>query len=173
MKEKSIPLETQREQYLAEKRQKAMVLPSLEFEMLYRRHFGCVVPFDSAVAFRSKDGAEGILINFDYYQRELREDFTDCIPYEIEHEAWELWLTRGEDNLFRLSPAHYEAIRRTLKKAFQDGKLGRYLDLRKQELQTFFRGDPVAVRAVRFYIDYAYALKSYQEYQEYQKRAVS
>lgn len=87
MKEKLIPLETQREQYLAEKRQKAMVLSAPEFEMLYQRHFGCVVPFDSAVAFRSKDGTEGILINFDHYQRELGEDFTDCIFYEIEHEA--------------------------------------------------------------------------------------
>ena len=77
-----------------------------------RQHFG------------TKKGEEAILINWDQFESAFGQDFTDCVPFEIEHEAEELWLTRGKERVDSFGPDHYEAIRAAMKKADSEGKVG-------------------------------------------------
>ncbi len=148
------------EKYLAKKRERALILEAPEFVMITREYLG-EEPLAGAAAFRlGNDPIRTIVINYDHYKRGLGEDFTDCIPYEIEHEAQELWLTRWKREVDSFGPDHYEAIRRALEMAYRDGKLDRYLELKRRQMQTFAAmGDIRAFEELDFYSQYAQELR--------------
>jgi hypothetical protein len=74
------------------------------------------------------------------------------IPYIIEHEAQELWLTRGYDTMNPYGPAHYEAIKQTLLKAHREGNLDAFLNAKRLTYKTFeAAGDTRAMSELDFY----------------------
>lgn len=144
-------VESQRTTYLERLRDEAAVVHTPDFITLSRMYLS-KVPLCGAAAFRLKDGTEGILINYDYFQRTLGADYTDLIPYEIEHEAQELWFLRGQQETDPFGPAHYRAIRETMKKAKKDGKLDDFLDLKETQMAWFKElGDPHTDQELEYY----------------------
>lgn len=145
------PVGLTKEAYLAEKRKLALVVRSRPFTMLAQLHLS-EVPLVGAAAFRTKKGEEAILINWDQFESAFGESFTDCIPFEIEHEAEELWLTRGKERVDPFGPDHYEAIRAAMRKASFDGKLNRYMELKRAQMKMFnAMGDTHAMEELDFY----------------------
>ena len=63
-----------------------------------------------------------IVINKDFFQR-ADEDFTDILPYAIEHEIYEAWLCFVYGSEF--NKAHYLARRKEVKLAVKDQKIER------------------------------------------------
>lgn len=137
--------------YVEEKPRQAMILTAENFVLLSRRYLS-MIPLAGAAAFRLKNGTEGILINWDHYAHGLGEDFSDCVDFEVEHEAQELWLTRGKEKVDAFGPDHYEAILCALRLAKKAGKLDRYLELKTKQLKTFeAAGDIKAMEELEFY----------------------
>ena len=148
-----------KEAYLAEKRKLALVVRSRPFTMLAKLHLS-EIPLVGAAAFRTKKGEEAILINWDQFESAFGQDFTDCVPFEIEHEAEELWLTRGKERVDSFGPDHYEAIRAAMKKADSEGKLDRYMELKRAQMKMFdAMGDTHAMKELGFYSQVAEQLK--------------
>lgn len=87
-----------------------------------------------------------ILINREFYQQTLGQDFMDIVPYDIEHEVREcLELAKIEQrgNKQELSasfdshgPQHRTAIRAALSRAYSDGVLDRYMEYIRTEMGT-------------------------------------
>jgi hypothetical protein len=88
-----------------------------------------------------------ILVNKGYYEENFSRDYTEMIPYDLEHENWELYycvkkgynpdtldVKEGRDRHF--GKAHNLAIRRALEKAWSEGNLDKYLDFMKEQLET-------------------------------------
>lgn len=139
------------------------VVRSRTFVQLARMYL-TEIPIAGAAAFRTKDGKKrGILINWDYYQHGLGsgENFTDCIDFEIEHEAYELWTTRDEkEYIDPFGPAHYESIRYAMRAAHQAGKLDKYMLLKTKQFELFHKvGDTKAKDELSFYEQYAKELR--------------
>lgn len=132
------PIDKEREQYFAERRKNALIVRSRPFQMLANLHLTQIPPSGNA-AWREKSGKEHVVINFDHYETKLGQNFTDCIPYDIEHEVAELWETRGALAIDPHGPPHYEAIRQAMKKATDDGMLDRYLEFKRTEMNEFAR----------------------------------
>lgn len=154
------PTDREREAYLAEKRRTAMIVHYGHFTLLCQRYLANNIPPLHAAAFRLQDGTEGIIIGYDQFQHGFGQDFTFLIPYEIEHEAQELWLTRGQTAIDPYGPAHYEAIRLTLAKAHQDGNLEALLEMKRIQMKTFQAlGDIQAENELEFYNAEANKLK--------------
>ncbi|OGD55885.1 hypothetical protein A3I57_02915 [Candidatus Beckwithbacteria bacterium RIFCSPLOWO2_02_FULL_47_23] len=140
-----------KEEELTKLRRQAMVLHTPEFVQLSRTYLG-LIPLAGAAAFALKDGHEGILINYDYYQKSLGQDFSDCIDFEIEHEANELLLTRGKEKVDAFGPDHYAASRLATALAYKQGKLDRYLELKRAQFKMFdAAGDSRAMEELDFY----------------------
>lgn len=153
---------------------------NLTYELLARIHFK-IVPLGGNCSFldpeRDEDGKltgikkAGIFINMDYYQKRLSQDYSDVIPYEVEHEAQELYyaVKRGMsprkiserlEHHETLGLPHYLAIRRTLEKAQREGMLDRYIEFKKEQLKTFDAlGDTRAMKELSFYRRHAKKLK--------------
>ncbi len=149
-----------REAYLETARKQAMIVHADDFVRLSER-FLSQVPLAGAAAFGLKDGREGILINWDHYEKGLGQNFTDCIDFEIEHEAQELWLTRGKSKVESKGPDHYEAAREAMRMAYRQGKLDRYLELKRAQMKTFDAlGDAEAMEELAFYREFAESLKT-------------
>ncbi len=149
-----------REAYLEAARKQAMVLRADAFVMLSNRYLS-QIPLAGAAAFRLKDGSEGILINWDHYKVGLGQDFTDCIGFEIEHEAQELWLTRDKEEVDPKGPDHYEAAREAMRMAHRRGKLDRYLELKRTQMEIFEAlGDREAMKEFAFYKEFAESLRN-------------
>ena len=145
------PIDHEREQYLSAKRTAAMVVHRDHFMILCRKYIGGV-PLLHAAAFRGEDGSEGIIIGYDQFQGGFGQDFTSLISYEIEHEAQELWLTRGQDSVDPYGPAHYEAIRQTLTRAHREGNLRAFLAMKQRQMETFAAyGETHAIEELNFY----------------------
>ena len=140
-------------------RRQAMVLHTPEFVQLSRTYLG-LIPLAGAAAFALKDGREGILINYDYYQKSLGQDFSDCIDFEIEHEANELLLTRGKEKVDPFGPDHYTASRLATILAHKQGKLDRYLELKRAQFKMLDAfGDVRAMEELDFYKNVARELQ--------------
>lgn len=90
-----------------------------------------------------------IFINDDYYSKNFGKDYSDMLPYDLEHEMWEAYystkkgynpdaldLKEGEQERY-FGRAHYLTIRQALRKAHKDGKLDEYLDWIRVQLKTF------------------------------------
>lgn len=142
----------------------AAVVRSRLFVDLARMHL-TEIPIAGAAAYRKKsDGSTGILINWDYYEHGLEtgENFTDCIDFEIEHEAYELWATREEKEFIDpFGPAHYDVIRHAMITAYQAGKVDRYMLLKRKQFELFAQaGDPKAMEELSFYEKYLEELKT-------------
>ena len=74
-------------------------------------------------------------------------------------------LTRGKDKVDPFGPDHYEAARRAMKKAHQEGQLDRYLEFKRTQLETFdAMGDDHALEEFNFYTSYASELQSAMEH---------
>jgi len=145
--------ERELEQMATEFAKKAMILNEPTFNRLARRYLS-IIPSNGSAAYRLKNGETGILINWDHYKKELGEDFTDCIDYEINHEAWELALVREKKSANPFGPDHYVAIQKTLEKAKRDGKLERYMDFKTKQLDQFTKnGDTYAAEELQKYKD--------------------
>jgi hypothetical protein len=150
---------TIKEECLAEKRRVAMILHQDQFVLMSQMYLS-TIPMAGAAAFVLKDGQEGILINWDYYTRTLGEDFSDCIDFEIEHEAQELWLIRGKTEVDHLGPDHYAAIREAMKMAHEQGKLDRYMKLKRVQFKMFHAlGVVNAMDELDFYEQFAEELR--------------
>lgn len=149
---------TSKDQYLEIRRKNACIVRANLFVQLSRIYLS-EIPLAGAAAYRTKKGEENILINWDHYERALGQNFTDCIPYEIEHEAQELWLTRGKDKVDSFGPDHYLAIKEAMKLAHKDGKLDRYMELKRAQMKTFeAMGDVHAMQELAFFNDFAKTL---------------
>jgi len=135
------PIDNEREAYLAQKRAEALVVSNVIYETLCRQLLGIehvLAPAKlHAQAFRLIDDSEIIIIDQDQFKSYFGQDLTPMIPYTIEHEAQELWLTRGNDTMDPYGPAHYEAIRQTLMKAYRDGNLDAFLNAKRLIYKTF------------------------------------
>ncbi len=151
-----------KDQYLAYRRKQAIVVHSDLFVDLSKKYLS-QIPLAGAAAYRTSKGEENILINWDHYEGGLGQDFTDCIPYEIEHEANELWLTRGKTEVDSFGPDHYAAIEEAMRSAYKDGKLDRYMELKRAQMQIFSSmGDTHAMQELAFYKQIAEKLNSNQ-----------
>ena len=88
-----------------------------------------------------------ILVNEDYYSKKFSKDYTEMIPYDLEHENWELYycvkkgynpdtvdIREGRNRHF--GKAHYLAVRQALRKAHGEGKLNGYLSFMKEQLES-------------------------------------
>lgn len=140
-----------KDQYLEIRRKNACIVRANIFVQLSKMYLS-EVPLAGAAAYRTKKGEENILINWDHYERALGQNFTDCIPYEVEHEAQELWLTRGKEKVDPFGPDHYSAINEALKLAHKDGKLDRYMELKRAQMKTFEAlGDVHAIEEFDYY----------------------
>ncbi len=151
----------ERTAYLEEKHRMAMVLHTDHFVLLCHQKLS-TIPMAGAAAYRSRldENDEGILINWDYYQSSLGQDFTDCLDFEIEHEAQELWLIKGKTEVDPFGPDHYEAIRCALRLAAKRGMLERYLELKRAQFKMFAAmGDDRAMEELAFYREFADSMK--------------
>ncbi len=160
------PVDKEREAYLAQKRAEAMIVPHGEYEALCGKYLGIrhiIAPaILHAQAFRFNDGDEFIIIDYDQFQSGFGQDFTSMIPYAIEHEAQELWLTRENDTNDLYGPAHYEATRQTLLKAHRDGNLDMYLTMERSQMKTFeAMGCTRAMEELDFYVREAQILQGH------------
>lgn len=158
------PIDKEREIYLAKKRAEALVVPHGEYEALCGKYLGIRHIIAPAIlhvqAFRFNDGDEFIIIDQDQFQSGFSQDLTPIIPYAIEHEAQELWLTRENDTDDLYGPAHYEAVRQTLLKAHQNGNLEMYLTMTRLQMKTFeAMGCTKAIEELDFYIHEAEKLQ--------------
>ena len=160
MSEEEVINELQKEAYLEEKRRQAMIVTGDAFVLLSRNYLSRI-PLAGAAAFRLKNGEEGIIIHWDHFAASLGEDFSDCVDYEIEHEAEELWRTRGKTNVDSFGPDHYDAAKAATRKAHREGSLDRYLHFKTVQLR-FFKGlgDDKAMEELAFYREYADELRS-------------
>ncbi len=90
-----------------------------------------------------------IMVNKDYYALRFDEDYSDMIPYDIEHEKQETYfavktgfnpdtldIKEGVQNRF-FGRSHRLAVRSALQKANDDGNLNRYLEWNKKQFQSF------------------------------------
>jgi len=133
-----------------------MVIHNAEYEALCRQLLGIehiLAPAKlHAQAFRLNDGQEIIIIDQDQFTSGFGQNLTPMIPYIIEHEAQELWLTREKDSVEQYGPDHYEAIRQTLLKAHRDGNLDAFLNAKRLIYKTFeAAGDTRAMSELDFY----------------------
>ncbi len=153
-------VDSEKLEYMERKRKQAMVLTKEPFVVLSQRYLS-TIPLAGAAAYRLKNGEEGIIINWDHYANGLgSENFSDCIDYEIEHEAEELWRTRGKSNVDPFGPDHYEAVKAAMERAYRERKLDRYLKLKTTQMETFRGlGDIKATEELDFYRKYAEELK--------------
>ena len=73
-------IELQRENYLEGKKKNASVIHKFHFEYLTDKYLDRVPQGAGACFYRDKKGEEeGIIINWDFYQKALGEDFIDLI----------------------------------------------------------------------------------------------
>jgi hypothetical protein len=81
-----------------------------------------------------------ILVSDEHYSRKYGKDFSDMLPYDLEHEKWEMYyaskkgfnpdvidMKGGVQNL-HFGRAHYLAIRKALRSANNEGRLDDYLE---------------------------------------------
>lgn len=153
---------------------------NLTFELLIRTHFKSA-PLGGNCSFleleRDANGKPtgikkmGVFINVDYYQKRLSQDYLDVIPYEVEHEAQELYYAVKKGMSPRkmseklghhetLGLPHYLAIKRTLEKAHREEMLDRYMEFKREEFEVFDAlGDTRAMKELSFYRKYTEKLK--------------
>jgi hypothetical protein len=150
------------EEFMVKVKNEAAVVNFKTFIQLATMYMG-IIPIAGAAGFRTQSEKRMvIIINYDYYRYGIdpRQDFTDCIAFEICHEGYELWATRNETSVDPFGPAHYEAIRYAMEEANKAGLLDRYLLLKKTQFELFQKmGDTKAREELSFYERCAEKLK--------------
>ena len=137
--------------YLEEKRRSVQLVVSYIFDRKVKQYLE-KPPTAGIFSVRLGDGSEFTIANYDWFKHFLGQDFTDCLELEIEHEAQELLLTRGQETVDPFGPAHYEAIKRTMIRADKEGLLDRYLEFKEQTFKTIVAfGDTHAIEELEHY----------------------
>lgn len=90
-----------------------------------------------------------IIVNNEYYSKRFERDYSDMLPYDLEHEMWEAYyavkkglnpdvmdLKEGVQNR-HFGRSHYLAIRQALRMANKEGKLDEYLNWARIQMELF------------------------------------
>lgn len=138
-------------------KQQIMFVPKKLFDELasmFLDHY----PVGGSAAFRRADGKRGVLINWDLFTSRFGENFQDIVDIEVEHEIFEMWLTRNRplDEKYDFhDPCHYQAIEHALDFAKSHGLLDKNMKFKRTMFHAFDqKGDTFALKELAFYEDY-------------------